>query len=77
VPGIGAASFAVLLAELPELGKLDRRRIAALVGVAPLKRDSGQMGGQSSIWGGRVDVRRTLYLATLTAVCHNPPLKVF
>jgi transposase len=75
VPGIGAASVAVLLAQLPELGKLDRRRIAALVGVAPLNRDSGQMRGQRSIWGGRADVRRTLYMATLTAVRHNAPLK--
>ena len=65
VPGIGAASVAVLLAELPELGQLGRRRIAALVGVAPLNRDSGQMRGQRSIWGGRADVRRTLYMATL------------
>jgi len=77
VPGIGAASVAILLAELPELGKLDRRRIAALVGVAPLNRDSGQMRGQRSIYGGRADVRRTLYMATLTAVRHNPPLKAF
>jgi Transposase and inactivated derivatives len=75
VPGIGAASVAVLLAELPELGKLDRRRVAALVGVAPLNRDSGQMRGQRTIWGGRADVRRTLYMATLTAVRHNPVLK--
>lgn len=75
VPGIGAASVAVLLAELPELGKLDRRRIAALVGVAPLNRDSGQMRGQRCIWGGRSDVRRTLYMATLTAVRYNPALK--
>ena len=75
VPGIGAASVAVLLAELPELGKLDRRRVAALVGVAPLNRDSGQMRGQRSIWGGRADVRRTLYMATLTAVRHNPVVK--
>lgn len=75
VPGIGAASVAVLLAELPELGKLDRRRIAALVGVAPLNRDSGQMRGQRCIWGGRADVRRTLYMATLTAVRYNPALK--
>ncbi len=75
VPGIGAASVAVLLAELPELGKLDRRRIAALVGVAPLNRDSGQMRGQRCIWGGRADVRRTLYMATLVAVRHNPALK--
>ena len=75
VPGIGAASVAVLLAELPELGKLDRRRVAALVGVAPLNRDSGQMRGQRSIWGGRADVRRTLYMATLTAVRHNCVIK--
>lgn len=75
VPGIGAASVAVLLAELPELGRLDRRRIAALVGVAPLNRDSGQMCGQRCIWGGRATVRRTLYMATLTAVRYNPALK--
>jgi len=75
VPGIGAASVAVLLAELPELGKLDRRRVAALVGVAPVNRDSGQIRGQRSIWGGRADVRRTLYMATLTAVRHNAVLK--
>lgn len=76
VPGIGAASVAILLAELPELGQLDRRRVAALVGVAPLNRDSGQMRGQRSIWGGRAEVRRTLYMATLVAVRHNPILKV-
>ena len=76
VPGIGATSVAVLLAELPELGKLDRRRIAALVGVAPMNRDSGQMRGQRCIWGGRADVRRTLYMATLVAVRYNPVLKV-
>lgn len=75
VPGIGAASVAVLLAELPELGKLDRRRVAALVGVAPLNRDSGQMRGQRSIWSGRANVRRILYMATLNAVRHNPTLK--
>jgi transposase len=77
VPGIGAASVAVLLAELPELGKLDRRRIAALVGVAPLNRDSGQMRGQRSIWGGRHDVRRALYMATLVAVRHCSVFKAF
>jgi transposase len=75
VPGIGAASSTATLAGLPELGKLDRRRVAALVGVAPLNRDSGQMRGQRTIWGGRADVRRTLYMATLTAVRHNPILK--
>ncbi|TXI25395.1 MAG: IS110 family transposase [Roseateles sp.] len=68
VPGVGRTSVAVLLADLPELGKIDRRRIAALVGVAPMNRDSGQMRGQRSIWGGRHDVRRTLYMATLVAV---------
>jgi len=77
VPGIGAASVAVLLAELPELGQIDRRRVAALVGVAPLNRDSGQMRGQRAIWGGRADVRRTLYMATLTAVRHNPTLRAY
>lgn len=77
VPGVGAASVAVLLAELPELGRLDRRRIAALVGVAPLNRDSGQMRGQRSIWGGRAEVRRTLYMATLVGVRHNPVLRAY
>nr|WP_255582002.1 transposase [Cupriavidus sp. AU9028] len=77
MPGVGAASVGVLLAELPELGKLDRRRIAALVGVAPLNRDSGKMRGKRSIWGGRSDVRRALYMATLVAVRHNPVLKHF
>jgi transposase len=77
VPGVGAACVSVLLAELPELGKLDRRRIAALVGVAPLNRDSGQMRGQRTIWGGRADVRRTLYMATLVGVRHNPILRTY
>lgn len=77
VKGIGAATVATLLAELPELGTLCRRRVAALVGVAPINRDSGQMRGQRSIWGGRSDVRRTLYMATLVAVHHNPVFKLF
>jgi transposase len=77
VKGIGPATIATLLAELPELGKLCRRRIAALVGVAPLNRDSGQMRGQRTIWGGRADVRRTLYMATLVAVRHSPVFKTF
>lgn len=77
MPGVGAASVAVLLAELPELGHLDRRRIAALVGVAPLNRDSGKMRGQRSIWGGRSEVRRTLYMATLVAVRHNEVIQQF
>lgn len=77
VPGVGPASAAVLVADLPELGQLDRRRIAALVGVAPLNRDSGKMRGQRSIWGGRASVRRTLYMATLVAVRHNVLVKAY
>jgi transposase len=77
VKGVGPATLATLLAELPELGTLCRRRIAALVGVAPLNRDSGQMRGQRTIWGGRADVRRTLYMATLVAVRHSPVFKAF
>lgn len=77
VKGVGAATVSTLLAQLPELGQLCRRRIAALVGVAPLNRDSGQMRGQRSIWGGRADVRKTLYMATLVAVRHSPVFKAF
>jgi transposase len=77
VKGVGAATTATLLAELPELGTLCRRRIAALVGVAPLNRDSGLMRGQRTIWGGRADVRRTLYMATLVAVRHSAVFNAF
>jgi len=77
IKGVGMATLATLLAELPELGKLCRRRIAALVGVAPLNRDSGLMRGQRAIWGGRADVRRALYMATLVAVRFNPVFKAF
>src|SRR5205085_3287326 len=65
VPGIGPATCALLLALLPELGRLDRRQIAALVGVAPLDRDSGSLRGRRTIWGGRSSVRTALYMATL------------
>jgi transposase len=61
-----------LIADLPELGQLDRRRIAALVGVAPVNRDSGQMRGRRTIAGGRTDVRNALYMATLSATRWNP-----
>ena len=77
VKGIGPATMATLIAELPELGRLGRRKIAALVGVAPLNRDSGQMRGQRSIWGGRADVRRALYMATLVAVRRNTVFQQF
>jgi len=72
VPGVGDVTARTLIADLPELGQLDRRRLAALVGVAPINRDSGQMRGKRTIAGGRTDVRNTLYMATLTAVRWNP-----
>ena len=77
VPGIGPATARTLLAELPELGHLDRRSIAALVGVAPFNRDSGRWRGQRTIWGGRASVRASLYMAALVAARHNPPLRAF
>jgi transposase len=77
VKGVGPATIATLLAELPELGSLCRRRIAALVGVAPLNRDSGLMRGKRTIWGGRADVRKALYMATLVAVRRSPAFKAF
>ena len=66
-----------LLAALPELGHLDRKRIAALVGVAPLNRDSGTLRGRRTVWRGRGDVRRVLYMAALVAKQHNPLLRAF
>jgi transposase len=72
VPGIGDVTAHTLIADLPELGQLDRRRIAALVGVAPINRDSGQMRGKRTIAGGRSDVRNALYMATLSAIRWNP-----
>jgi transposase len=77
VKGVGPATINTLLGDLPELGSLCRRRIAALVGVAPLNRDSGQMRGARSIWGGRAEVRCALYMATLVAVRHNPAFTAF
>jgi len=77
VPGIGPTTARTLLAELPELGRLDRRRIAALVGVAPVNCDSGQFRGQRHIWGGRASVRTALYMAALVASRYNPVLRVF
>jgi transposase len=77
VPGIGDTTARSLIADLPELGKLDRRRIAALVGVAPFNRDSGARRGQRTIWGGRAAVRAALYMATLTAARRNPMIRAF
>lgn len=72
VPGVGGVTAHTLIADLPELGQLDRRRLAALVGVAPINRDSGQMRGRRTIAGGRTDVRNALYMATLSAIRWNP-----
>ena len=77
VPGIGPITARTLLAELPELGRLDRRAIAALVGVAPFNCDSGRHRGQRHIWGGRAAVRSTLYMAAIVATRHNPVLAAF
>jgi transposase len=68
VPGIGPGAVAALIGSLPELGTLDRRKLTALVGLAPFARDSGQMRGTRTIWGGRADVRCALYMSTLSAV---------
>lgn len=77
VPGIGPIIARTLIAELPELGTLDRRKIASLVGVAPFTRQSGQWRGKSFIAGGRRTVRAALFLATMAAVRHNPPIRAF
>lgn len=77
VQGVGRVTALTLLADLPELGHLDRKQIAALVGVAPLNRDSGTLKGRRTVWGGRANVRRTLYMATLTAVRRNATLRAF
>jgi transposase len=77
VPGIGKTSARMLIAELPELGSLDRRKIAALVGVAPINRDSGTFRGRRMVMGGRASVRTALYMPTLTAIRRNPALQSF
>ena len=65
------------MAELPELGTLTHKQLAALVGVAPLNRDSGTMRGKRAVWGGRAGVRAALYMAALVATRHNPQIKEF
>src|SRR5262249_20226098 len=76
-PGVGPAVALTLLAHLPELGQGSGKRIATLVGLAPLNRDSGSWRGTRSIWGGRRQVRATLYMAALVGVRHNPVLRAF
>ena len=77
VPGVGPITARTLLAELPELGDLDGKKIASLAGLAPFTRQSGQWKGKSMIAGGRKAVRSALFLAALVAARHNPPLKAF
>lgn len=77
VPGVGPVLSTSLLVDLPELGKLDRHKIAVLVGVAPLNWDSGKMKGKRCLWGGRAQVRAALYMGTLVATRFNPVIKDF
>lgn len=77
VKGVGPVTIMTLTSVLPELGRLQRRQIAKLVGVAPLADDSGQRRGARRIWGGRADVRAVLYMATLAAIRHNPVIRLF
>ncbi len=76
-PGVGPVLCTTLLADLPELGRLNRREIAALVGVAPFNRDSGTLRGKRTVWGGRSQVRATLYMAALVASRYNPVIRSF
>jgi len=77
VPGVGDAVARTLIAELPELGSLDRKKIAALVGVAPFNRDSGTLRGKRTVWGGRATIRAALYMAALVASRFNPVIARF
>ncbi len=77
VPGIGEVTVLTLLTQLPELGKLSNKEIAALVGLAPYARDSGKKTGRRAIFGGRMHIRSTLYMATLSATRFNQPIRVF
>lgn len=77
VPGVGPALASTLLGLVPELGCRDRRQMAALIGVAPLARDSGTLRGRRTCWGGRAPVRQVLYMAALVAAPWNPALRVF
>ena len=77
VPGVGEQLALTLLAYLPELGTLNRKQIAALVGVAPINRDSGTMRGRRAVWGGRARVRTVLYMGALVASRRNPVIRAF
>jgi transposase len=77
VPGVGPVLARTLLAQVPELGTLTHKRVAALVGVAPLNRDSGTLRGRRSVWGGRAEVRAALYMGALVAARRNPVVREF
>jgi transposase len=77
VPGVGKNLARTLLASLPELGRLNRRELASLTGVAPIPHDSGKMKGRRSIWGGRKPIRKALYMSAVSAVRCNPVLRTF
>ena len=77
IQGVGVITRATLISGLPELGKLNRREIAALVGLAPFNRDSGQHRGERVIWGGRAHIRQVLYMAAVTATRSNPLIRTF
>lgn len=76
-PGIGVVTSAILIADLPELGQLSRQKVAALVGVAPFNNDSGPRRGRRRVKGGRVAIRSTLYMATLSSIQYNPIIQSF
>ena len=77
IPGVGPVTTLTMLAKCPELGKLNRREIAALIGVAPLANDSGKHCGKRFVWGGRAEVRAVLYMAAVSAIKHNDAIKAF
>ncbi len=74
---VGAIVARTLIADLPELGQLNRRQVSALVGVAPLNRDSGVMRGKRLVWGGRASVRTALYMAAMCAIRYNPVIRAY
>src|SRR5256886_11227245 len=77
MPGVGAVLACTLIALLPELGRMGRKQVAALVGVAPYAFESGTLKGRRCIWGGRAHIRQVLYMAAMSASNWNPALKLF
>jgi transposase len=76
-PGVGPGTSSMLISGVPELGQLNNKKIACLIGVAPLNRDSGRYKGRRTIWGGRAQVRAVLYMSALSAIQHNPVIRQF